>query len=224
MFRAFLEGAREAVVWDRPELLELRDGPLVAFDAREVQLGAGGSRFPWRGHEVSLAVPGVHNALNAAGALEAARLAGADEPGAVAALAGFQGASRRFQLLGASARGARIYDDYAHHPTEVSATLQAARTLEHERLVAVFQPHLYSRTAALAREFARALAQADVVAVLEIYAARERAEDHPGVSGLRDRARGRRRCREAGRSTGCRRWRARRPCSRRSSSRGTCAW
>jgi UDP-N-acetylmuramate--alanine ligase len=183
-FRAFLRGPREAVVWDRPELLELREGPLVAFDAPEVELSAGGSRFPWRGQEVSLAVPGAHNARNAAGALEAARLAGAQEQGAVAALAAFHGASRRFQLLGVSARGARIYDDYAHHPTEVCATLQAARTLEHERLVAVFQPHLYSRTAALAREFARALAEADVVALLEIYAARERVEDHPGVSGL----------------------------------------
>ena len=77
-----------------------------------------------------------------------------------------------------------MYDDYAHHPTEVAATLRAARTLGHQRLVAVFQPHLYSRTALLAREFGAALALADVVAVLDVYPARERAEDHPGVSGL----------------------------------------
>jgi UDP-N-acetylmuramate--alanine ligase len=77
-----------------------------------------------------------------------------------------------------------VYDDYAHHPTEVQATLRAARTLAHRRLLAVFQPHLYSRTALLAREFGRALALADAVAVLDVYPARERAEDHPGVSGL----------------------------------------
>ena len=77
-----------------------------------------------------------------------------------------------------------VVDDYAHHPTEVAATLQAARTLEHGRLVAVFQPHLYSRSALLAREFGQALALADAIAVLDVYPARERAEEHPGVSGL----------------------------------------
>jgi UDP-N-acetylmuramate--alanine ligase len=154
------------------------------YDVPEPVLEAGGSRFDWRGHEVRLSVPGAHNALNAAAALEAARLAGADAAGAIEGLAGFRGAGRRFQLLGESERGALVYDDYAHHPTEVAATLTAARTLEHRRLVAVFQPHLYSRTALLAREFGVALALADVVAVLDVYPARERAEDHPGVSGL----------------------------------------
>ena len=76
-----------------------------------------------------------------------------------------------------------VYDDYAHHPTEVAATIAAARTLAPERLVAVFQPHLYSRTRALAREFGRALAGADVTVVLAVYPARERAEDFPGVDG-----------------------------------------
>jgi UDP-N-acetylmuramate--alanine ligase len=96
----------------------------------------------------------------------------------------FMGADRRVQRLGTSERGAVVYDDYAHHPTEVAATLDAARTLPHQRLVAVFQPHLYSRTAALAREFGSAIARADVIVVLDVYPARERAEDHPGVSGL----------------------------------------
>jgi len=128
-------------------------------------------------------VPGAHNALDAAAALEAARLAGADLERAIAGLAGFHGAGRRFQLVG-SAGGARVYDDYAHHPTEVEATLRAARTLRPRRLVAVFQPHLYSRTALLARPFGAALALADVVAVLDVYPARERAAEHPGVSGL----------------------------------------
>jgi UDP-N-acetylmuramate--alanine ligase len=76
-----------------------------------------------------------------------------------------------------------VFDDYAHHPTEVRATLEAARTLEAKRLVACFQPHLYSRTQRLHRAFGQALALADVVVVLEIYPARERAEDFPGVSG-----------------------------------------
>jgi len=189
-FRVFLAHAeRGVVVWDRPELLALeRDRAaeieVVPYDVADLKLEAGGSRFQWRGEEVRLAVPGAHNALNATAALEAARLAGADAALAIEGIAGFHGAGRRFQLLGATASGAIVYDDYAHHPTEVSATLAAARTLEHRRLVAAFQPHLYSRTTLLAREFGRALALADMVVVLDVYPARERAEDHPGVSGL----------------------------------------
>jgi len=183
-FAEFLAGAPSAVVWNRPELLELRTGEVTAYELENPTLVAGGSRFEWRGHEVRLRVPGAHNALNAVGALEAARLAGADERGAIAGLAGFRGAGRRFQLLGSSAAGAVLYDDYAHHPSEIAATLQAARTLEPRRLLAVFQPHLYSRTRLLAREFGLALAHADVIAVLDVYPARERSEDHPGVSGL----------------------------------------
>ena len=86
-------------------------------------------------------------------------------------------------ITAARETGARVYDDYAHHPTEVRATLEAARTLEPRRLVAAFQPHLYSRTRMLAREFGRALALADLVVVLDVYRARERPEDFPGVSG-----------------------------------------
>jgi UDP-N-acetylmuramate--alanine ligase len=157
---------------------------VVAYDAPEPALADGGSRFVWHGHEVALSVPGAHNALNATAALEAARLAGADKERAVAGLAEFHGAGRRFQLVGTTARGARVYDDYAHHPTEVAATLAAARTVEHERLVAVFQPHLFSRTQMFAREFGAALAQADVMVLLDVYPAREHTEDHPGVTGL----------------------------------------
>jgi UDP-N-acetylmuramate--alanine ligase len=102
----------------------------------------------------------------------------------ITALGEFTGAGRRFQLLGQSARGALLYDDYAHHPTEVAATLRGARTVAHRRLLAVFQPHLFSRTELLAEEFARALTLADVVVVLDIYPAREQASDFPGVSGL----------------------------------------
>ena len=189
-FRAFLRRAEGAiVVWDRPELLALTGGEIasvevIPYDVSDPLLEEGGSRFRWRGHEVSLGVPGVHNASNATAALEAARLAGAEAEGAIAGLAGFAGAGRRFQRVGETATGATVYDDYAHHPTEVAATLRAARTLEHRQLVAVFQPHLYSRTSLLAREFGAALALADAVAVLDVYPARERGEDHPGVSGL----------------------------------------
>jgi UDP-N-acetylmuramate--alanine ligase len=189
VFREFLAGTPSAVLWDRPELLELREGPCVPYDAPEsLPRESGGSeidqRMRWRGHVVDLRVPGAHNALNAVGALEAARLAGADPAGAIAGLAGFPGAERRFQALGEGPGGAVVYEDYAHHPTEIEATLRAARTLAHERLVAVFQPHLYSRTAQLARELGCALALADVVVVLDVYPARELAAEYPGVSGL----------------------------------------
>jgi UDP-N-acetylmuramate--alanine ligase len=185
-FRAFLALAdRAAVVWDRPGLLALAPPglPLAPFDAAP-ELTAGGSRFALDGVQVELAVPGVHNALNAAAALTAARLAGADVAAAAAALRDFQGAGRRFERLGTTPRGAEVVDDYAHHPTEVRATLEAARTLGPRRLIAVFQPHLYSRTQRQAAEFGAALAAADEVVVLDVYPARERAEDFPGVSGL----------------------------------------
>jgi UDP-N-acetylmuramate--alanine ligase len=172
-----------AVVWDRPALRALCPPDALAYDAPDTAMSPQGSRLRWRGIEVSLSVPGHHNAINAAGALTAAALAGADPARAAAALASFRGARRRFELLGATAVGTPVYDDYAHHPTEVAATIAAARTLAPTRLVAVFQPHLYSRTRALAREFGRALAGADVAVVLAVYPARERAEDFPGVDG-----------------------------------------
>jgi UDP-N-acetylmuramate--alanine ligase len=183
-YRAFLASAATAVIWDRPDLLALRAGPLVAYDVPAATLGAGSSRFEWGGVEVELAVPGEHNARNAAAALSVAQLVGVDAADAARGLAGFSGAARRFERLGASAAGAEVYDDYAHHPTEIAATLAAARTLEPRRLIVVFQPHLYSRTRALAREFGAALAGADVVVVLDVYPARERAADFAGVSGL----------------------------------------
>jgi UDP-N-acetylmuramate--alanine ligase len=184
-FRRFLAGAPQAVLWDRPDVLQLRgDAPHSTFDVVEPRLDPGGARFVWRGIEVSIPVPGEHNARNAEAALEACRIAGADPTAAAAALADFAGAGRRFERLGTTRAGATVIDDYAHHPTEVAATIDAARTLGPRRLVAVFQPHLYSRTAHLAHEFGEALARADVPAVLEVYPARERAEDFPGVSGL----------------------------------------
>ncbi|HEY0318914.1 MAG TPA: cyanophycin synthetase, partial [Solirubrobacterales bacterium] len=135
--------------------------------------------------ELELAVPGRHNVLNARAALAAIELAGLDVEGSAAALAAFPGVRRRLELKGRRG-GVSIYDDYAHHPTEVRAALQALRELEPDRLVAVFQPHLYSRTKALAEQFGAALALADEVAVLDVYPAREEpVGELAGVSGLR---------------------------------------
>jgi UDP-N-acetylmuramate--alanine ligase len=186
VFRELLAGVPQAVLWNRPDVLALRaaGAPAIPFDVPAPELEAGGSAFEWRGVDVQLAVPGAHNARNAAAALEACRLAGADPARAAAALADFAGAGRRFERLGTTPSGALVIDDYAHHPTEVAATIDAARTLGPRRLIAVFQPHLYSRTARLAGEFGAALARADVPAVLDVYPARERAEDFPGISGL----------------------------------------
>jgi UDP-N-acetylmuramate--alanine ligase len=184
VYREFLAGAPDAVIWDRAELLALREGRHVAYDVAEATLEGGRASFYWDGVAIELALAGIHNARNAAAALSVARLVGVADAAAAAALSGFRGAARRFERLGESAAGAQVYDDYAHHPTEIAATLAGARTLAPDRLIAVFQPHLYSRTRALAREFGAALAAADAIVVLEVYAARERASDFPGVSGL----------------------------------------
>lgn len=137
------------------------------------------------GPALRLAVPGRHNAANARAALAALELAGFDTERAAEALASFPGMLRRQERKGRTARGAEVYDDYAHHPTEVEATLAALRELSPRRLVAIFQPHLYSRTKALGGRFGAALAAADAVGVLDIYPAREEpVGELAGVSGL----------------------------------------
>jgi UDP-N-acetylmuramate--alanine ligase len=151
--------------------------------ATDVELEDLGSRFGTLGAQAELHVPGEHNVLNALAAIAACREAGVAPDRAVPALAGFTGAGRRFESHGTTSSGARVFDDYAHHPTEVRATLEAARHLGARRVFAWFQPHLYSRTKFLAREFGEALALADVVGVLDIYPAREDAADFPGVTG-----------------------------------------
>ena len=139
------------------------------------------------GAERLLPVPGEHNVLNALAALAAAEAVGCPPERAAAALGSFRPAARRFEPVGEAGGkpgGALVFDDYAHHPTEVEATLRAARALEPKRLIAAFQPHLYSRTLHLHREFGRALALADVVVVLDVYAAREEpAGELEGVTG-----------------------------------------
>ena len=187
-FAEFSAAATRTSIWEGVELaldsehetFGIEAGDLAAHDLELVPLG---SRFTVGETPVELHVPGRHNVLNALAALSACRATGLDVAQAAAALRGFAGAARRFEPRGTTRAGARVYDDYAHHPTEVRATLEAARTLGAERVVVCFQPHLYSRTARLAHEFGAALALADIVAVLDVYPARERAQDHPGVSG-----------------------------------------
>jgi UDP-N-acetylmuramate--alanine ligase len=188
-FATFLAGARERVVWDRRELdrvlpVDADPATVHRYDVAASTAAAGTQTFVWGARDVALRQPGIHNAWNATAALTAAALAGADAGRAAAAMVDFPGTGRRFEQVGTTAAGAVVVDDYAHHPTEVAATIAAARTLDPPRVVAVFQPHLFSRTQMLADAFGRALAGADVICVLDVYPARERAEDFPGVDGL----------------------------------------
>lgn len=158
--------------------------PGVDYHARDLRLNGASADFELVRHgvaagRVKLIVPGQHNVLNALAAVAAAEASGVAWEQCREALATFAGTGRRFELLG-QAGGIRVYDDYAHHPTEIRATLAAARHFGAERLVAIFQPHLYSRTRDLMEEFARAFGDADVVIINDIYAARE--DPMPGVS------------------------------------------
>jgi undecaprenyldiphospho-muramoylpentapeptide beta-N-acetylglucosaminyltransferase len=138
--------------------------------------------------ELGLIVPGRHNLLNARAALAAIGLAGLDTAAAAKELVTFPGVRRRLEMKGlrdSSPRVAPIYDDYAHHPTEIRAALLALREFEPGLLIAVFQPHLYSRTKAFSEAFGAALSLADEVAVLDVYPAREQpVGELAGVSGL----------------------------------------
>ncbi len=149
--------------------------------------------------KLKLAVPGEHNIKNAKAALAVARLLEVEESTALEALAGFQGTWRRQELKGETTDGAIVYDDYAHHPTEIRATLQGFRAQFPEgRIRVVFQPHLYSRTKLLLGDFAVSFSDANEVIVAPIYAAREESDpevsaeilaqaiaDHQKVAGLR---------------------------------------
>jgi len=145
---------------------------------RGVRLEPGGSRATISlpgGHtvELELVVPGLHNVRNAAAAIAVLQALGADVQAGARALSEFRGVGRRFERLG-EAGGVTVVDDYAHHPTEVAATLAAARqAFPGRRLIAVFQPHLFSRTALHGEALGKALAAADVVVIAPIYAARE---------------------------------------------------
>jgi UDP-N-acetylmuramate--alanine ligase len=157
------------------------------YRVRDVEPEGSGVRFVLdhapSGESVGVVVPaapGVHNAANAAGSLAAAHRLGVPLAQGSAALAGFQGVARRFERRG-EAKGVTVVDDYAHLPTEVAAALAAAATGGWLRIVAVFQPHRYSRTEALWRDFAHAFRDADLLAITDVYAAGE--APRPGVSG-----------------------------------------
>jgi UDP-N-acetylmuramate--alanine ligase len=159
--------------------------PAADYVLSEVQTSASGSRaVVSHGGAVlgrlNLQVHGTHNVLNAAAALVAAIGLGLPAADVLEGLSLFSGTRRRFDFKGEVA-GVRVFDDYAHHPTEIAATLTAAMNGGHERVIAVFQPHLFSRTRYLQREFGRALTLADEAIVTEIFPSRE--EPEPGVSG-----------------------------------------
>jgi len=128
---------------------------------------------------MELGVPGRHNIQNALAAIAVSHICGVDFNSASSALIEFKGANRRFQKIG-TFNDISIYDDYAHHPTEIKATLTAARTLKPKRIVAVFQPHRFSRTKLLLKEFGNAFSEADLIIVNEIYPAGEK--QIPGIN------------------------------------------
>lgn len=122
---------------------------------------------------IALSVPGYHNILNALSAIAISDFYGISLESVQKSLKDFTGANRRFEFVG-KINGARIYDDYAHHPTEIKATINAANELKHNKLWVIFQPHTYTRTATLFNEFANAFKEVDEIILTDIYAAREK--------------------------------------------------
>ena len=198
-FGRFAQGAKEfvAISSDDPGALRvtalIQDKRIISFGRAQgstvqlIDVDASGARvsfglvYEGATHRTALNVPGEHNAINAAGAFAVLVGLGYDPAKSLATISEFGGTERRFQLHGEQ-RGVKVYDDFAHHPTEVSAAIKAARAVVgNGKLITVFQPHLYSRTRLMAKEFAEALSASDQVVVLDIYAARE--DPEPGVTG-----------------------------------------
>jgi UDP-N-acetylmuramate--alanine ligase len=151
----------------------IRYGPGGAVEASDVGLTTGGATFRLFEHAFEMSLAGAHSVLNATAALILARELGAPLEALAEGLRTFAGAGRRMELM-ADTAGVIVYDDYAHHPTEVRATIGAARQLVGERrLWAVFEPHMYSRTALLFEEFTGAFTDADEVVIAEIFASRD---------------------------------------------------
>jgi UDP-N-acetylmuramate--alanine ligase len=170
---------------DHPRVITF--GEARHADVRVHSIGTSGPvsfSLSWQGNDyaATLPVPGRHNAINAAGAFAVLVGMGFDPAASLAGIAGFAGTERRFELHGV-VRGVSVYDDYAHHPTEVAAALSAARSVVGTgRIIAVHQPHLYSRTKLMAGEFAHVYESlADQTIVLDVYGARE--DPIPGVTG-----------------------------------------
>jgi UDP-N-acetylmuramate--alanine ligase len=189
-FVTFLAGRRSWAVLcaEDPGVRRIRsrvDGEVATYGADEADLTVREGGVTWRGTplgRLELAVPGMHNVLNAAAALVTALLLGAEAGPALEALRRFGGVDRRFSVRGVEA-GVAVVDDYAHNPRKVAVTLAAAReAYPGRRVIALFQPHLYSRTLHLAGEFGAAFDDADIVVVTDVYGQRE--DPIPGVSGL----------------------------------------
>lgn len=198
-FGKFAQGAKEfvAISSDDPGAVRvsklLHDKRIITFgkaddaDVRLTSIDASGARvsftirYAGNDYSATLNIPGEHNAINAAGAFAVLAGLGFDPTKSLAGIATFSGTERRFELHGVR-RGVSVYDDFAHHPTEVAAALTAARAVVGVgKLITVFQPHLYSRTRLMHKEFAEALSLSDQVVVMDIYAARE--DPEPGVTG-----------------------------------------
>jgi UDP-N-acetylmuramate--alanine ligase len=174
-----------------PKIIRYGLGPGADLTTRNLTFDERGSSFEVEGVGFfKLFVPGEHNVRNALAAIAVALELGVGHDAIAAGLAKFLGVDRRFQILG-DYNGAIVVDDYAHHPTEIRATLSAARSgYPRRRVVALFQPHLYSRTRDFATEFGSSLAGADVALVAPIYAAREQPIDGISSRMIADSAEG----------------------------------
>lgn len=153
----------------------LNEGDIIAKD---IHFNGRGSSFDvvYKGKElytIHLHVPGSHNVLNALSAVASSIVLGIDEKAVIEGLEGFKGAHKRFEIKG-SKDDITIIDDYAHHPTEIKATLKAAREYPHNKIVSIFQPHTYSRTISLLDEFSESFNDTDELILMDIYAAREK--------------------------------------------------
>lgn len=198
-FARFANGASEFVAISSDDPGAIRVSKLITKEkiitfgfadnatVRLVEVDASGAKvkftinYQTENYSTELEIPGKHNAVNAAGAFAVLVGLGFPAEKVLDAITKFAGTERRFELHGIR-RDVSVYDDFAHHPTEVSAALQAARAVVGPgRLITVFQPHLYSRTRLFAKEFAQALSASDEVVLLDIYAARE--DPEPGVTG-----------------------------------------
>ena len=145
----------------------------ISFDAEGMpgfDVNHGGEKLG----SINLSVPGEHNILNALAAFACAHIMGVDVQDIVNTLNNYHGIHRRFDILGRTRTNIKIIDDYAHHPTEIKATLSAVKNMKHEKLWCLFQPHTYTRTMALMDDFATAFDNADAIVLAEIYAAREK--------------------------------------------------
>ena len=184
--------ARRTIVYatkDADQIGDLRGATLVRIDAEHESADSGRETFTVHvpaslasvcgcgdadlALPVSLAIPGMHNARNATAAILAAMLLGVTPEAAAQAASTFLGASRRFQVRGEE-NGVTVVDDYAHHPSEMKATLNTAKEMHFDRILCAFQPHTYTRTKALFHEFVEALGMCDQAVLAPIYAAREK--------------------------------------------------